>query len=420
MSRIHVLSIKDRSFSASTTALLFIALILTRTLLPILIGTLPPMENLYISLGQKLFETNDLVTIRVSPFYATILYFSNIFGSWQITSWLIYTISSIGLGWIVYLMAKEMFDQRTAQFSLAILILHPSLTFAVVGFSHTVVISTSLLYLSLYSYWKILHRKQETLMCLIGSLSATLATLIRPELLLYFVLFSCAYIAINIYSIVKRKQYRTFLLNIGMIVIFSTLIIFQYGLIKQRTDSIYMNLFTDARYSYETYTHTLSLRSVGTIDEAVARELAFKAFGDPVANQYSIFKAMQANPKEAIKNVIFNIKDLLSTAGHPLFMPFFLYLLVGIALVHQSPQKSWRQHLFLGLIFLPCLIAVIVMHVEVRYLNPVVLPLIIWMALGMVHLQERGKKYTQYAFFSLMIVLFIVNTVYYSINPIAN
>lgn len=411
---------KDHSGVAliGTPALLFVILIVSRIALPLIIRAIPPMEIFYVRLGQQLFETQDKIDIKVSPFYASLIHWLNIFNNWHLTSWLLYTSFSIMLGLIVYQLAREMFDQPTAQFALALLILHPSLTFAVVGFSHTVVVSTTFLYLSVYAYWKILQQQHEAAMAAIGSVSATLATLVRPELMLYFALFCCTMLIKSIYSVAKHRHFKPLAITLSMVIVYSSLIALQYGFIRQRTNSAYMNLFTDARYSYETYTHTLSLRAVGSIDEDVARKLALEAFGDPEANQYSIATAMRNNPKEAAKNIIFNLKELLDIAGHPLFMPFFLYLLIGVGLTHQDTRQKWRQHLFLGAIFIPCLVAVTIMHVEVRYLNPVIPPLIIWMALGMVHLQRINKRSVQYVFFVLFSALFVVNSIFYSLDPI--
>jgi hypothetical protein len=405
---------------SSTPIILLALLVASRIMLPLIIKALPPMDTFYIRLGQQLFETQDKVDIKVSPFYASLIYGLNVFNSWHVTSWLLYTSFSIILGIVVYQLAKEMFDAQTARFALALSILHPSLTFAVAGYSHTVVVSTTFLYVSLYAYWKILQQQREVVMALVGSVSATLATLVRPELLLYFALFCCAMLITSISSVAKHKRYKPLAVTIGMLIIYASLIVLQHGVIRQRTNSAHMNLFTDARYSYETYTHTLSLRAVGVIDEDVARKLAREAFGDPEVNQYSITTAMRNNPKEAAKNIIFNLKELLDIAGHPLFMPFFLYILIGVGLAHSHTRQQWRQHLFLSALFLPCLAAVTIMHVEVRYLNPLVPPLIIWMALGMVHLQRSNKRGLQYIFFVLLSALFLANSVFYSLDPIMN
>jgi hypothetical protein len=407
-------------FADPTFILIWFMVCVSRIALPIIIGTVPPMDEIYIRLARELFSGQRSIAIRVSPFYAITMHLLNrLIGNWVVTSWIVYIACSILLALAIYLLAKDMFGAQVARYVLLLVSIHPSFTFAVVGFSHTVVASTAFLALYLYYFWRMINGRGKRFDSILAVGSILISTLIRPETAFYFIFFTIGAILIEFFYIRAHKRPRDSM-KIGlMIVMFTAVIIIQYQLIIGRAESKYMNLFTDARYSYETYTHTLSLRAAGVIDNNLAQKLARQAFGDPETLEYSIANAIKANPQEAAKNVIFNLKSLLQIAAHPLFMPFFLYLFIGLGLFSQAWSGAWKQYVFLFAMIMPCLLTILIMHVEVRYLNPIAIPLTILAGLGINSVTGRRRPYVVYTFFVIFGALFVINLLYYSQNPIA-
>ena len=397
-----------------------ILLILSRFSLPLFINTVPPMDIQYINLADKIASSSTSITFSVSPFYASIMYVVNIFfGNWKLSSLFLCSVFSIITGMLLYGLTKKMFNNDIAKIVLLLIIFHPNFTIALIGYSHTVIVSSAFLLLYFYYFWDLLTERSTIYTYTICSLAITVAILIRPELILYFLFFTLLHIGVAVFQKAKidlliRSRNTVFMVSIAVIVV-----AVQYTIIARRTNSTFMNFFTDARYSYETYTHTLSLRSVGSIDADLARKLASNAYGNPETFEYSVVQAILINPKESAKNVGYNVRYLLQNAAHPLFMPFFLYFFIGIGIFVTSIHQTWKHYMLLIGILVPCLVSVLVFHVEVRYLNPIAIPCTIWLALGLHHLWVVNKKHVVYSFFCLYIVFFIANIIYYSANPIS-
>ena len=74
-------------------------------------------------------------------------------------------------------------------------------------------------------------------------------------------------------------------------------------------DKEYLGLFTDNRYSYSTFIHTYSLRFYDTIIHELAVEKSSIFIGTPEENNFSILKAILANPFQFFVNILYNLKE---------------------------------------------------------------------------------------------------------------
>lgn len=382
-------------------------LVVSRLFIIKVIDTVPPMEQSYFNLAQQFFESSKRFDFYFSSGYSVLLYAVDvIFHNWKLSTQVIYVFFSVGIALVFYQFSKTLFDKKTALYSLMITIFLPNLTAAVAGYSHSVVVSLFFLCLSFYFFLLIL-RKQKIIYSIIFSLFMLAATLIRADNVIYFIIFILIYLVVIIRQHKKRLPILSlFILGIGVILYFIGLKI-QYHLIQPRSSTNYLTLFGNKRYSYETYITTFSLRATGSYDARLDRKLSSVAFGTPEENQYSIMKAVMKNPLEVTKNIIFNLKTLLKDLGHPLFMPCFLYPFVGLGLFSTAWNDTWKKHFFLSSLFIPTLATLLFFHVEIRYMSSMVLPLVIWIALGIQRLPERIKKPVVITLIAILVCLFV-------------
>lgn len=404
------------------TSLAFAALVVSRIYLVSIINTIPDMDSAFYDLAQRVFETSGRTPINLPFGYAALIYGTvKLVGSFALASKLIYVVFSILTGAVLYQLVKEMFDRKIAANAVAIYTLVPNFTFAIAGFSHTVTVAMFFLMLSLRGYWRLLSNtaKSRFLTATLTALAALLATSIRPELSLYFLLFVAAQSILSLHPrnfIHTRRGVEPLIL---MIALFAVGLAGNYWFNLARSSSAYPTIFTDSEHSYLTYTHTLSLRAGNGADDERAIELGDLTFGAAAENNYSIARAIAKNPKQAILNVVFNLKELLDGLGHQLFMPIFLFLFVGVGLLATDWNKLWREHLFLIACLAPCVAALLLFHVEIRYLNPLALIFSIWIALGLGALHPRIAQPAKLLLLLALALLFAVQANYFSQNPIS-
>jgi len=175
-----------------------------------------------------------------------------------------------------------------------------------------------------------------------------------------------------------------------------------------------MGLFGNAKYSYNTYMSTLSMRALKCeSDRDVSDVLAARAFGPAAGNGYSLFRAIGRNPKEAVRNVVYNVRSLLETGGHPLFMPLFLYPLVGVGLISQSRLRDVRGWLVIGSLIPATLAYLLFLHVEVRYMLPLMFPFVVFMAAGLDRLEADGYRSIVWATYALIALVSLVYLLYF-------
>lgn len=367
-------------------------LVVSRVFVVGTIGSMPDMEPFYIENARQLFETQNVFDLYLAPGYSVLLYAVNaVFGDWQRSSQAIYVIFSALVVLVCYAMAKALFDVETARYTLLILIFLPNLTSAVAGYSHAVVPAMMFLYLAAYTYWLALRDASVWKAAACGA-CLLLATVLRPDNILYVMMFVVIFAGVVAYRWRSGDDARA-LIGLGvMVAIVSGGSAIQYRVTQARSSSPYGTVLGNARYSYITYTHTLSLRAVGFIDEKVAERLGAAAFGPGEENGFSIARAMARNPREAARNVTYNLRSLLKEAGNPLFIPVFLYPLLGIGLVTGPWGGRWHRYAFLGSLLIPCLAVVTLFHVEIRYMSSLVPPLVLVMAAGVRDLNPRVKR----------------------------
>jgi len=371
--------------------LIAIAFLVTRVFVSFVRG-MPDMEHLYASVGTKLFESSDKFELQHSPVYSAFLYgIHRITGDWLLSTQLIYIFSSLLAAWALYSIAKMLFDEEIALYTLVLAIFLPNFTAAVAGYSHTVVVANAFVNLSIL-FFLMAHRSPNIRNMVLFSLTSLLATLVRPENLLYFLMFVALWGLGSAVVQAKNGLKTAILLPTMAVVLFSLGIVANYQYFWTRSDSSCLGLLGDSKYSFHTYSHTLSLRETGVADDFVAQKLAAERFGPLAREKCSILEAIKSNPREAMRNVAFNAKSLLKEAGHPLFYPVYLYLFAGLGLLGRAWKGQERKHLFLALTLLPCLAFLLIFHVEIRYMTPLLLPLLIWSALGLQHVRNTARN----------------------------
>jgi hypothetical protein len=377
------------------------------------------MEPEYIQLGRDLFEGSSPTVIRLSPGYASLLYLVHLaVPDWHLASQVVYVLFSTLSGWAFYLIAKDLYGGGAARLTLLLLTVLPNLGPAVAGYSHTIVVSLFFLCMLLFSGWRLLTGPATASGVVGAAAFGLLATLVRPESLLYVVGFACLYVVVSAArSASPKARLGAVCPAVLVLALYSAGVVGQHFFLKNRTNSKYMGFFTDKIYSYTTFTHTLSMRAVGHIDGRVAEALASEAFGAAEGNNYSIVRAIARNPREELKNLLFNAKELLDAAAHPLFFPFYLYPFVGIGLYAASGAGRWRSHAYLAASALPCLAVVELFHVEIRYMSPLVLPATVWAAAGIDRLSNYIKLYVITLVILVTGVLTMAYAVYFSGIP---
>jgi hypothetical protein len=93
-------------------------------------------------------------------------------------------------------------------------------------------------------------------------------------------------------------------------------------------------------------------------------------------------------------------------------------LLIGVGLLATNWNELWKKHLFLLTSLVPCVIAVIIFHVEIRYLNPIAIIFSLWIALGLANTHPKILRPTIILVFTALAILFVIQAVYFSQNPI--
>lgn len=377
-------------------------LVLSRVFVMGTIASLPDMEPFYIENARQLFESQHRFDVYLTPGYSVLLYAVNVvFRNWPLSSQVIYVVFSILVVLVCYAMAKALFDVETARYAMVIMIFLPNLTSAVAGYSHAIVPAMFFLYLAAYAYWFLLTGPNVWNAAACGA-CLLLATVLRPDNILYVMMFVMIFVGVVACRWKSGGGPRALIALGVMLAMVGGGLAIQYRVTQASSSSPYGTVLGNARYSYITYTHTLSLRAVGFIDEKVAERLGAAAFGPAEENGFSIARAVARNPWEAAKNVAYNVRTLLKEAGNPLFIPVFLYPLLGVGLFAAPWADRWRQYAFLGSLLVPCLVLVTLFHVEIRYMSLMVPPLVMVMAAGIRHLRPEGKRWVVIA---LIVVL---------------
>lgn len=165
-------------------------------------------------------------------------------------------------------------------------------------------------------------------------------------------------------------------------------------------------IFTDNKYSYLTFIHTYSLRFYNGISNEKAIEASTPLIGSPEKNNYSISKAILNNPKQFISNIAFNTKEIIDTMAHPLFMPFYFYLFIGLLLMGVSFSEK-TGIIFLLILIILHLSPLLIFHIEIRYMQIICAFLLLLISAG-----ASKYKNNEVFLYSIQFITFIIFMAY--------
>lgn len=375
---------------------------------------LPDLEPNYIVTAQALFERSGIAASYFPIPYPILLYGVHLaVRNWVLASHVLYVVFSTAMGVSAYAIAQSLYDRSVARHALALSAVMPNYTAAVVGYSHTPVVADGFLTLALYAFVRLSSDEDErTAWLVIAALASCGAMAVRPEMLLSCLPAMAAWLWIRGgHQWMRRAALATAMSGLVLALLIGA------ALWSARLNPAEpIAIFGNARYSYNTYMTTLSMRALkGEADPDVAITLSERAFGAASDNGYSVFRAIRRNPLEAVKNVGFNLRSLFAAAGHPLFMPLFLYPLVGIGLVSQSGLRSPPGWLIVGSVIPGTVAALLFLHVEVRYMLPLVLPLLVLVAVALDRFEREGRAYVVRATYILTAFVSVAYLVYFRI-----
>lgn len=371
---------------------LLIITFLVRCLTVVLIGKIPCMDQEYLVEASRLLDDPGRHPIGLAPSYGILLYGLNAFTSnLFVASSICYVISSFLVSLFAYLIARTIFNEKTGLIVLGLMIFIPNLTVAIAGYSHTPVVG--LAFLMCAAYILLLHNRSvlPLLYAVIGFGSiATLSIYFRPENIIVVV----ALLIVSVFNTGLRPLRRLIFISGSVLMLFITLSGHAW-FIKNNSSSSHVGTFSDAKYSYRAFIHTLSLRDIGVINDERALELSIPLYGTPESNEWKISTAIRKNPSSVVSNILFNLKDLLHAFGHPLYSPFYLYFFIGAAVfAQQSPNSLWYK-IALLIAFLASLLSCIFFHVEIRYLSTSLMPVMMMSAWGLAQINNsRLLKWT--------------------------
>jgi hypothetical protein len=391
--------------------------VLTRLVASALKFGLPDLEPNYINTAQALFGRPSPDAAYYPIAYPVMLYGLHLgLRSWVLSSHALYVIFSTMIGVSIYALVYSVYDRQVARHALVLSALMPNYTAAVIGYSHTPVVAWGFLVVAVYAFWRLSNDDvEQTIWAVIATLASCGAILVRPESLFSCLLLVAAWLWIRGSHRWTRRAATA--AAMGGTVLAMLIGAALWAMTISTTEPI--GLFGSARYSYNTYITTFSMRALkGEADPALATTLSQRAFGTAKDNGYSVFRAIRRNPPEAVKNVVFNVRSLLAAAGHPLFMPLFLYPLVGIGFVSQSALRRRGGWFFIASVVPGTVASLLFLHVEIRYMVPLVLPLLILIAAALDRFERDGRPYIVWATYLLTGLLSLAYLIYFRMVPV--
>ncbi len=386
------------TYNKKIFSLLFLTLVI-RILTVFIIGKTPCMDITYFAQADRILHSAGKVDIYITPSYGFILYFLNIiFHSLYISSAVVYILFSFGAALMSWLIARDLFDERSGLLTLLLLLFFPNLTVAVAGYSHTVVVSSFFILLGVYILLRFSSSgKNYFYPALFFSLTTVAGTYIRPECVLILGGLSL-FIFLRNSQALKQKIY---FMSLSLLIIISGIFL-HAELIKYKSASQYPSAFSDSKYVYITYVCTFSdiknasLGQIGAkgsaeFSDSVSLKLSEDAFGSPESNHWSIFRAIKKNPKVALTHALWVAKQCLFDVGHPLFCPFYIYFLAGVGIFFLIKQRSTKALILLYGIFFISLVPLAFAHAEIRYLMNCVFPIVFLAAFGITQFGSTKK-----------------------------
>lgn len=371
---------------------LFAMFALTRVAASAIKHTLPDLEFDYIQTARAVFEHTGVHALYFPIAYPSLLYGVHaLVGNWLLTTHLLYVVASTASAVLLYLLVRPMYGESVARRAVLLALVMPNYTAAVVGYSHTPVVGHALLMALLYAFYRMTGDGDDRKWYVAAAVAASAAVLVRPETLLCFLLLLGVWVWTRWHTV---SPARTVGVAMAMCA-FVLLALVGVERVALRADPTEpFGLLGNPRYSYSAYIHTLSMRALdGRVDSDAAIRLGEQAFGSAASNEYSILRAARRNPREAFANLAYNVKSLMKDAGHPLFMPVFLFPLVGIGLISRRHVGCGPAWLIMASVVPATLASVLLTHVEVRYLMPLVMPLLVLIAVAVEDLAAAGWRW---------------------------
>jgi hypothetical protein len=401
--------------------LLLLATLAVRILTVFIIGKTPCMDPSYLWQANNIINSPGKVAIYITPSYGFLLYFLDIFTkSIYLSSSILYIIFSFGDVLISYLISRELFSEKAGKIVIILMLFFPNVTVAVAGYSHTSIVSSFFILLSIYALIRFTQSRSNYLSAaILFSLAIIIGTYIRPESLVISV-------ALSLLIFLKNGQQRTqkiYFLLLSYFII--TTGVFLHGaFIKHKSSSSYASTFSDAKYTYITYVCVFSdvnqglkpssgnmhTSSGAAYSDSLSLALSAEAFGTPESNHWSILRAIEKNPKVALMHFFFITKQCLFCFAHPLLCPFYIYLMAGIGLFFLLIQKRANTLILLGFLFFLSMVPVLFTHAEIRYLTNCVYPIILLSAWGIA--QFESKRLNTAVIISVSTANFIIYMIY--------
>ncbi len=397
-----------KQFNYKSNLLLILSItLLVRIITVFLIGKIPCMDFSYWNEANNILNGSSKQPIYLVPSYGFLLYFLNkVLGSLFLASSICYVLFSFCIALLMYLIAKVMFNERTATITLLLITFMPNLTVAVAGYSHTSTVSLAFILSALYVLILGNFSKMKLTSCIIYfTVSSALAIFIRPESIIIIISILLLTILNKDLKLINRLK----IILISSVLLFTAIKGHQIW-IKHNTNSQYAGTFSDNKYTYLTFMHTLSLKNGTGIVDSIALDLSIKSFGSPESNRWSTIKAISKNPKIFVSNILYNIKELLDSCAHPLFYPFYLYFFIGIGIFSIWNKKNRYLQLLPLILLFSSIIPVLVFHVEIRYLVNFLVSIILISSYGLAEMNDLGK--TKITLALLIFANFIIYAVY--------
>lgn len=394
---------------------LFVAFALTRVAASAIRYAFPDLELNYIATARAVFEGGTDHGLYFPISYPTLLYGVHaLVGNWLLTTHLLYVVASTVSAVLTYLLVRSSYGESVARRAVLLALVIPNYTAAVVGYSHTPVVGYAFLLVLMFAFYRMTGDGDDWRWYVTAALAGTAAVLVRPETLLCFL----ALLVLWFWTRRHASVARTLGVAIAMcgFMVVSLAAVERVAWKMDPTEPF--GLLGNPRYSYAAYIITLSMRaSDGRVDTDTAIRLGEQAFGSGASNQYSIPRAISHNPRKAIGNLGYNAKSLLKDSGHPLFIPVFMLPLVGIGLMSQRHAGSRPLWLILASVVPATFASVMLTHVEVRYLMPLVLPLLVLVAVALEDLSADERRWIPIATYALCAAVSLTYLVYFHFLP---
>jgi hypothetical protein len=388
------------------SVLLFLTFLI-RILCVCVIGKIPCMESNYFTEGKNLIEGIPVI-VYLSPFYSTLIYtLTTCLNSLFYASALIFILSSTAVSYYIYAICK-LWNERAAYTSLLFTLFIPNLTVSIAGYSHSVILGIALELAAVF--YILIYLKKNVFHHLFTAFIFTVLTIfIRPELIIVIIPLYIIMFAYTIFNRGIKHSYKMIGLA-GLFFTFLTLSVFTHKLFV-KAHNINKNtagVFTDNTYSYFAFIHVYSLRYFDIIDDHKAINASMPFIGSPETNNYSIATAILKNPVQFGTNVLFNCKEILDNLAHPLFLPFYFYFFIGILFKNPLKPDYIPLSLITILFFLHC-IPLVVFHVEVRYMQPLTLLILIVASLGESDLKSKIYRNAAVFFTFIIFMIYLIN-----------